>query len=49
MPKEARSARSRTVAIIDIWGCNGFDGDDESQVASSAEHHFNRLKLKFKR
>ena len=28
-----------------IWGCNGFDGDVESRVASSVECHLKRLKL----
>ena len=31
--------------IYVIWGCNGFDGDEEAEAAGSVEFHFNRLKL----
>lgn len=34
---------------IFIWGCNGFDGDEESGAAGSVECHLKRLKLKYKR
>ena len=34
-----------TAVSLSIWGCNGFDGDEEAEAAGSVELHFNRLKL----
>ena len=28
-----------------IWGCNGFDGDDEAGIAGSDEFHLKQLKF----
>ena len=50
--KDAKRNIERSIKIITVinMGCNGFDGDVESRVASSVECHLKRLKLfKYKR